>query len=210
MIDENCLWTRWTIILTCRANKIFLCFLDSDREHNLRTETQHLSQVTKHDTASPSQNRSFQVDGSKYLTQFNTDTECPVSPPSSVPSCRSARVSPGQPELWVTWARYRSHNLASEPPWHNPHDKLARIFAISDHKRFITYIPWETTKSIIQFKILNIEIKLFLLPVMLKWVDISRMIQIPLETFSYNNQSDTVDVGPDLVRYSKWNRGLQW
>lgn len=32
------------------------------------------------------------------------------------------------------------------------------------------------------------------------------MIQIPLETFSYSNQSDEVSVGPELVRCSKWNR----
>ena len=34
------------------------------------------------------------------------------------------------------------------------------------------------------------------------------MIQIPLETFSYSNQSDEVHVGPELVRCSKWNRGV--
>jgi len=36
------------------------------------------------------------------------------------------------------------------------------------------------------------------------------MIQIPLDTFSYNNQSDSINVGKDNVRCSKWSRDTQY
>ena len=36
------------------------------------------------------------------------------------------------------------------------------------------------------------------------------MIQIPLETFSYNNQSDSTTLAGSSVRCSKWNRDSQY
>ena len=36
------------------------------------------------------------------------------------------------------------------------------------------------------------------------------MIQIPLETFSYSNQSDTLALANTSVRHSKWNRDSQY
>ena len=36
------------------------------------------------------------------------------------------------------------------------------------------------------------------------------MIQIPLETFSYNNQSDSTALAGSAVRCSKWNRDSQY
>ena len=36
------------------------------------------------------------------------------------------------------------------------------------------------------------------------------MIQIPLDTFSYNSQSDSIHVGKDNVRCSKWSEDTQY